>query len=147
MRVKADTVIRWDGLAPPSGTTSPDELHGLALRVEWGGYPHDDGLIGLARLLGVGDVDAASVEERLRDAIDRRTRELRLPNGCVVVPPDDRHRPFGGDALTAFALASRANQAVWIACKYPVLHGSLGARRFSLLIPWGWVRAHPEVFA
>ena len=104
MRVKADTVIRWDGLAPPNGTTSPDELHGLALRVEWGGYPHDDGLIGLARLLGFGDVDAASVEERLRDAIDRRTRELRLPNGCVVVPPDDRHRPFGGDALTAFEI-------------------------------------------
>lgn len=147
MRVKPDTVIRWDGIAPPNGTTSPDEFHGLALRVEWAGYSHGDGLIGLARTFGVVDADAETVEDRLREAIERRTRELRLPNGCVVIPAEDRHRPFGGDAFTAFALVSRANQAVWIACKHPVLHGSLEARRFSLLIPWGWVHAHPEALS
>lgn len=147
MRQQPDTVIRWAGLPPPIGTTSSDELHGLALRVEWEGYSHEDGLIGLARRLGCVDVDARSVEDRLREAVERRTRELTLPNGCVVVPPEDRHRPFGGDALTAFALASRANHVVWMAAKHPVLHGTLEARRFSLLVPWGWVRAHPEVFA
>jgi hypothetical protein len=137
MRQQPDTVIRWAGLPPPIGTTSPDELHGLALRVEWEGYSHEDGLIGLARRLGCVDVDARSVEDRLREAVERRTRELTLPNGCVVVPP--RIGIARSAAMRLPPSRSPHVRITWCGWRpeHPVLHGTLEARRFSLLVPWG----------
>lgn len=149
MSAPPKTVVQFEGLRALKGLAKAKDqapaLHGRAFR-----FRVDAGLFELkpARLLQA--VDPASrvrvhgrAEQLLVQRIEQRAQELALPDGCLVVKPQDAHLVGWPDLLTALAVLTKCTDTVWLRAKSPSLEVARSRLDVSLLVPPGFVSRIP----
>lgn len=143
--------------APPKTVISYAGLSGLATKSGFGGtglgsakYSHNNvfGAFVAFRLpKGMRSRSPASILERLGEEagphaeqellnlIERRARDLPIPDGCLVKPCDRYHPSPWPDLVAALAVITKSSANVWLRAKSPSL-SMIGKRSsLSLLLP------------
>jgi hypothetical protein len=95
-------------------------------------------------LQALGEPPTANPAARLEALLDARAAELPLPDGCVVIDPDEGHAALWRDPLTVLAVLSKCSHAVWLRAKQPSLTAALARRTVALLVPPAFAGHLPE---
>ena len=83
----------------------------------------------------IGVEPGPTPEKILLALIERRARELPVPDACVVRPPLLHHPRPWPDTLAALAIITKSSTNVWLRSKTPRLSAVNGRAAVSLLIP------------
>jgi len=79
------------------------------------------------------------LEKTLLDLIEARTKEIALPDACVVVPTKPGHKLPWTDAPAALAIISKSSDNIWLRSKVPRLSAFQTITARSLLVPPAFV--------
>ena len=135
MSVPPRAIIKYAGLATTSGsvTQAPGNVFGcfVAFRLPKGMRVGSAASI-LKRL---GEVVGPDAEETLLGLIERRAKELPLPDGCLVKRCKRNHPCPWPDPLSALAIITKSSANVWLRGKTPSLSSPGKRRSVSLLLP------------
>jgi len=134
------TLVRYAGLSGPvkaagagGGGIGQDGAFGtfIAFRL-----PRELRRCGAATMLErMGENPGPDAERTLLTLIQRRTRDLPLPDGCAVMRCKPQHACPWPDALAALAVITKSSSNVWLRSKTPRLSAIRGRPAVSLLLP------------
>ena len=152
MSTPPKSVVKFDGLsglvrnptaegsaAPPAGEVGP-RLFGTPVRFDLPPELRRLKPAGLLRRLEPASKLRSSVacEARVQELIEQRVAALPLPEGCIVIVPNDRHPILWDDLLTALAVLAKCTDTVWLRGKTPSLLSATQRGTVSLLVPPGF---------
>lgn len=87
----------------------------------------------LLRHLGVSALKDSA--RQLVELINRRARELPLPDGCAVIPTLAEHPLLWTDTLTVLAVLTKCSDCIWLRDKSPAMSAALQHNQVTLLVP------------
>jgi hypothetical protein len=149
MSTPPKSVVKFEGLgglarnptaegatAPPLGDTAP-RVFGTPVRFVLPPELRRLKPAGLLRRLEPASKlrSSAAREARLEELIEERAAALPLPEGCIVIVPNDRHPILWDDLLTALAVLAKCTDTVWLRGKTPSLLSAIQRGTVSLLVP------------
>jgi len=145
MSTPPKSVVKYTGLSEAATTTGPGGTGVCGVRFS------SDGIFGafvtfrlthsLRRrapatiLKHLGIELGQAPEKKLVRLINRRARELALPDACVVVPAKQDHPCPWPDPLATLAIITKSSGNVWLRGKTPRLSAIKKRSVVSLLIP------------
>lgn len=131
------TKITYEGLGATADTPGPWALVGTPLGVTLDGL-ECEWLALIARMREeVAPQGEREALARAASLVDERAQQLPLPDGCLVIPYDGRHRRPWSDVVSVLAVLSKVSATVWLRAKLPSLEAGLERGRASLLLPPG----------
>ncbi len=155
MSAPSKTVVKYAGL---SGLAKPVQASGggrgglsdahdgvfggfIAFRMPPGLQIHAAG----ALLESLGKRIGREPNKKLIQLIERRAKELPIPDGCVVRPCKEHHPCPWPDLLAALAIITKSSANVWLRGKTPRLSAIAKRTEVSLLLPPGFAASLKEI--